>query len=66
MLSTIMVNGSPDRLLFFESLCGLIESATKVTKTAHSRVAICGECVGILLAEGNVNGAIRLEEVGNE
>jgi hypothetical protein len=56
MLSTIMVNGSADRLLFFESLCGLIESAAKVTKTEHPRAAICGECVVILLAEGNVNG----------
>ena len=66
MLSTIMVNGTPDRLRFFEGLCNLIESAAKVSKTEHPRVAICGECVGVLCAEGNVNAAIQLEEVGND
>ena len=29
-------------------------------------MAICGECVGVLCAEGNVNAAIQLEEVGND
>jgi hypothetical protein len=66
MLSTIIVNGAPDRLRFFEGLCGLIESAAKAAKTEHPRVAICGECVGVLCAEGNVNAAIQLEEVGND
>ena len=66
MLSTIMVNGSPDRLRFFEGLCGLIESAAKAAKTEHPRVAICGECVGVLCAEGCVSAAIQLEEVGND
>lgn len=65
-LSTIMVNGEPDRLRFFEGLCGLIDSAGKAAKTEHPHVAICGECVGLLCAEGNVNAAIRLEEVGND
>ena len=66
MLSTIIVNGAPDRLRFFEGLCVLIESAAKAAKTEHPRVAICGECVGVLCAEGNVNAAIQLEEVGND
>ena len=66
MLSTIMVNGAPDRLRFFEGLVGLIEAAAKVARTEHPRVAICGECVGVLCAEGNVNAAILLEEVGND
>jgi len=66
MLSTFMVDGAPDRLRFFEGLCGLIESAIRAAKTGHPRVAICGECVGLLCAEGNVKAAIRLEEVGND
>lgn len=65
-LSTIMLNGVPDRLRFFEGLCSLIDSAGKAVKAEHPRVAICGECVGLLWAEGNVNAAIRLEEVGND
>ena len=66
MLSTFMVDGAPDRLRFFEGLCDLIESATGAAKTLHPRVAICGECVGLLCAEGNVKAAIQLEEVGND
>ena len=65
-LSTIMVNGEPDRLRFFDGLCGLIETAAKAAKTEHPLVAICGECVGLLCAEGNMDAAIRLEEVGND
>jgi hypothetical protein len=66
MLSTIMVNGTPDRLRFFEGLCGLIESAGKAAKTKPPRVAICGECAGLLCAEENVNTAVQLEEVAND
>jgi DNA-binding NarL/FixJ family response regulator len=65
MLSTIMVNSVPDRVLFFEGLRGLIESTAKAAKTEHPRVAIFGECVGLLYAEGNLNAAISLEKAGN-
>jgi hypothetical protein len=65
-LSTIMVDGEPDRLRFFEGLSGLIETAAKASKNKRPRVSICGECVGLLCAEGSVDAAIRLEEVGND
>jgi DNA-binding NarL/FixJ family response regulator len=54
MLSRIMVNGVSDRTLFFDGLSGLIESAAKAAKTEHPRVAIFGECCGLLYAEGNM------------
>jgi len=66
MLLTIMVNGVPDVVRFFKLLCGLIESAAKATKKEHPRIAFCGECVGLLCAEGNTNAAIRLEEACND
>src|SRR5262249_7382931 len=66
MLSTIMVNGVADRVRFFQGLQDLIASAGKAAKKADSRVAICGECVGILCAEGNANAAIELEGAGND
>jgi len=47
MLLTIMMNGTPNRLRFFEGLSGLIESAAKAAKREHPSVAICGECVGV-------------------
>lgn len=66
MLSTIMVNGVPDRARFLEGLTGLIASAGKAANKEHLRIAICGECVGILRALGNTNAAIQLEKVGND
>jgi len=66
MLLTIMTRGVPDVARFFEGLCGLIESAAKATKKEHPRIAICGECVGLLCALRNVTAAIQLEKAGNE
>ena len=65
-LSTVMMNGVPDRAGFLEGLTGLIAAAAKGAKKEHPRVAICGECVGLLCALGNRNAAIRLEQVGND
>lgn len=65
-LSTIMVNGLPDRARFFEGVCGLIEAASKAAKAEHPRVAFCGERVGLLWAEGKTDAAIRLEQLCND
>lgn len=66
MLSTIMTNGAPDRVRFFDGLCDLIEAAAKAADGKHTRVALCGECVGLLCAEGKINAALQLEETGND
>jgi DNA-binding NarL/FixJ family response regulator len=66
LLSTIMVGGLPDGGQFFEGLSGLIRSASAAVKKRNPRIAICGECVGILCAEGNANAAVRLEKIGND
>lgn len=65
-LSTFMVDGTPDRLRFFECLCTLIESAVNAAQTERLCVSICGEGVGLLCAQGNIKAAIRLEEVAND
>lgn len=44
---------------------GLRAAASKAGK-AHPRVAVCGERAGCLWAEGNVEEAIRLEQLWNE
>ena len=41
-------------------------SAAKASNKEHPRVAICGECVGLLYTLGNTNAAIRLEKAGND
>jgi DNA-binding NarL/FixJ family response regulator len=65
-LSSIMVNGLPDAARFFEGVSGLIEAASKAAKANHPRVALCGERVGLLWAEGKTDAAIRLEQLCNE
>ena len=65
-LSTIMVNGLPDPVRFFEGLNGLIEAASKAAKAGHPRVAFCGECVGLLWAEGKTDAAIQIEQLAND
>lgn len=64
-LSRIMVNGLPDPVQYFQGVSGLIEAATKAAKAKHPRVAICGERVGLLWAEGKTDAATRLEQLGN-
>jgi hypothetical protein len=66
MLSTIMVNGVPDRVRFFAGLSDLIEPAAKATKKKNPRIAVCGECVGVLCTLGNAGAAIQLEKIGND
>jgi DNA-binding NarL/FixJ family response regulator len=65
-ISTIMVDGLPDPSRYFESISGLIEAASEAAKAEHPRVAICGERVGLLWAEGKKDAAIRLEQLGND
>ena len=65
-LDTITVNGVPDRLRFLEGLKGLIEAVSKATGTESPRVAICGECVGLLCANGALDAAVGLEQAGND
>jgi DNA-binding NarL/FixJ family response regulator len=65
-LSTFMINDWPDAGRFFESFKNLIESGTKAAKAKHPRVAIFGEGVALLWAEGKKKAAIRLEQLGND
>jgi DNA-binding NarL/FixJ family response regulator len=65
-LSTLMVNGLPDPVRFFEGVSGLIDAASKAAKAERPRVAFCGERVGLLWAEGKTDAAIRLEQLCND
>ena len=65
-LSKFMINGWPDTDRFFEGFKNLIESASKAANAKHPRVAIFGERVALLWAEGKRDAAIRLEQLGND
>jgi hypothetical protein len=65
-LSLFMVNDMPDSARFLEIMGCLIEQAAKTGKREHPRVAIFGEWVSLLLAEGRSDAVIRLEQLGNQ
>jgi DNA-binding NarL/FixJ family response regulator len=66
VLSTFMVNGRPDAIRFFEAFGKLIASVTKAAKAQHPQVAVFGEGVALLWAEGNAEGVIQLEKLGSD
>ena len=63
-LSSLMVNDLPDRLQWMNAMSGLVETVRR-TNGEHSRIALCGECSPLLLAQGNAEGAILLEQLCN-
>jgi DNA-binding NarL/FixJ family response regulator len=65
-LSKFMRNGMPDSALFSEVVGDVMKAAAKAGKKDRPRVVVCGECAPVLLAEGNSNAAIRLEQLWDE
>ncbi len=65
-LSTFMINDWPDAGRFLAGFNNLVESALRAAKAKHPRVAIFGEAVALLWAEGKREATIRLEQLGNE
>lgn len=61
-LSRFMVDGEPERALFSAAVGSQVARAAE----AGDGVRIFGEMVAVLWANGNVAGAIRLEEMWNE
>jgi len=66
VLSTFMHDGRPDPAMFMRAFGDIISTALKATEVQQPRVAIFGECVHLLWAEGNVEAAIQMEKLGNE
>lgn len=66
MLSAFMVDGMPDPVRFLEAFGSLIQRALKTGGSRHGRVAVFGECVHILLEQGNPEAAIQMEKLGNQ
>jgi MEDS: MEthanogen/methylotroph, DcmR Sensory domain len=65
-LATFMRNGMPDPKRFMKVFDQLILTAAKATKAKHPRVAIFGEGVQLLCAQGNAEAAIQMEKLGNQ
>jgi DNA-binding NarL/FixJ family response regulator len=65
-LSTFMVNGMPDSVLFLKLFGDLILAAAQAANTEQARVAVFGECVHLLWAEAKAEAVIRLEHLSGE
>jgi hypothetical protein len=65
-LSSFMVNGMPDRKLFFASIGELVSRARSSAWNAQRGLTVFGEMVAVLWADRNHSGALALEELWNE
>lgn len=65
-LSALMVNGRPDSDRFKELFGTAITKAAKGSQRPQAGVAVFGECLDILLKQGNPEAAIQMEKLGNQ
>jgi signal transduction histidine kinase len=65
MLGTFMVEDWPNEQRFKEVIGGVVAKAAAAAQAGHPRVAIFGEMVALLLAQGKPDAAIRLEQLWN-
>jgi CheY-like chemotaxis protein len=65
-LSIFMVNGMPDSVLFLKFFGDLILAAAQAANAEQARVAVFGEGVHLLWAEGKAEAAIQVEHLSGE
>jgi signal transduction histidine kinase len=65
-LSKFMRDGQPDPELFVGTVGDTVARASAAAEGNNPRVAAFGEMVAILWAEGNADGAIKLEQLWND
>jgi signal transduction histidine kinase len=66
VLASVMSDGWPNQELFNDVIGKIVAKALACAGTEHPRVAIFGEMVALLWAEGKADAAIRLEQLWNE
>jgi len=65
-ISKFMLNGMPEPVRFLRLLGGVITTAAEAMRGEQTRVAVFGECVHLLWAQGNAEAAIQVEKLGNQ
>ena len=65
-LSGFMADGSPDRTRFLNQLGSIITRASQSARGARHRVVAYGEMVALLVARGQREAALRLEQLWND
>ncbi len=66
LLETFMSDGWPNEERFREVVGGIVATARGAASITRPRVAIFGEMVALLWADGKADAAIRLEQLWNE
>jgi PAS domain S-box-containing protein len=66
MLTEFMVDGTPDEALFAEAAGNLIARLASIESGKTRRVAVFGEMVALLWADGQFEAAIQLEQLWNQ
>lgn len=66
IMGKVMVNGQPDAARFADVIGGLITRIASAAQGKDSKIAIFGEIVALLVADGRHEAAIRLEQLWNE
>jgi DNA-binding NarL/FixJ family response regulator len=65
LMRTLIVDGRLDSKRFLDDFGNLVENATKAARRKNSRVAVFGEGVDLLVAQGNVEAALQNERLCN-
>jgi DNA-binding NarL/FixJ family response regulator len=65
-LSTVMIDSEIEEARFLAVFEDLIRKAAEAATAGQCRVAIFGECVHLLWAQGNSAAAIRMENLGSQ
>jgi len=65
-VSTFMINGMPDPAQFLNLFGNLIVRAADAAKGERARVAVFGEGVNLLWAQGNAEAVIQVERLKNQ
>lgn len=65
-LSKITLDGMPDAALFELTIGGIISGARGFLRNGHSKIAVFGEMVALLSAQGKIEATIRLEQLWND
>ncbi len=66
VLSRFMVNGQVDDGRFMEIIGGVLTQIRNACESKNSRIAVFGELVALLWAEGKPQEAIRVEQLWND
>jgi len=64
-LASFMVDDQPDANRLENTISNLVKTASKAANGATRRVLACGECAPLLCAQGNLDGALRVEELSD-